>query len=76
MNEYVPKIINENKYNNYIVLKVNIDENKIGSNTRLLKQSRINVRKFNFEIDDIIMKINDETIPIKINNINSNYIEF
>ena len=37
MKEYAPKIINENKYNNYILLLVNIDENHIGSNIRLLK---------------------------------------
>ena len=71
MNGYVPKIIKENKYNNYIVLKVNIDKNNIGSNIRLLKQYQIYSRKFNFEIDDIIVKINDETIPIKINYTNS-----
>ena len=73
MKEYVQKIINENKYNNYILLKVNIDENNVGSNIRLLKQYPIYSRKFNFEIDEIIMKINDETIPFRINNINSNY---
>ena len=73
MNEYVPKIIKENKYNNYIVLKVNIDKNKIGSDIRLLKQHKIYTRKFNFEIDDIIIKIDDESIPIKMNNTYTNY---
>ena len=71
--DYVPKIINENKNSNYIKIKLNIDKNIIGSNIRLLRQHEIYKRKFNFEIDDIIVQINDINIPIIFNNINGNY---
>ena len=67
------KIINKNKYSNYIIYKININKDKIGSNTRLLEQKEIYKRKFNFEIDDIIVQINDITIPVLYNNINNNY---
>jgi len=67
------KIFNENKYNNYITLKLNIDKNGIGSDIRLLRQHEIYKRKFNFEIDDIIIKINDINIPFMYKYINSSY---
>ena len=73
LNEQMPKIIKSNKYSNYITLSVNINENDIGNNIRLLKQKEIYKRKFNFEIDDIIVQINDEGVPIKYNNTNSYY---
>ena len=67
------KIIKENKNGNYIKIELNIDKNIIGSNIRLLRQYEIYKRKFNFEIDDIIVQINDKNVPILFNNINSNY---
>ena len=69
----IPKIINETKYINYIIYKLYINKDNIGNNTRLLKQNEIYKRKFNFEIDDIIVQINDITIPFLYNNINNNY---
>ena len=66
-------IINENKNSNYIKIKLNIDKNIIGSEIRLLRQHEIYKRKFNFEIDDIIVQINDKNIPILFNNINNSY---
>ena len=64
------KIAQENKNDNYIIAKIKIDKDNVRNNIRILKQSKTYKNLYNFEIDDFIVMMGDENIPVSYNDTN------
>jgi len=62
------KQLNEKNKDNYITLKIEIDEEEIGKDIIIINQCTIYKLFKNFELDDIEVQINEEIIPIKFKN--------
>ena len=70
IDEFIQKMQEQRNDRNYFIVKVKINQNDVGKNIRLLQQKEIYGRKFNFEIDDIIVMNNGNNIKISYNCIN------